>query len=731
MFRRLVILALAGLLGVPLAIAAPTAPSLGRAWSFAVLGRSVVNSGDTRITGDLGFTDDNNVPKEMVHIGAIQSKSAARLALSDAAAALDHFVCSGGCVGSAPELTSLLTLDGNAETVWIFDIKGDLIVEPNKAVRLTGGVHDWNVFWLVHGDVHLGADTVFAGTILAGGSITFDAGASLSGRAIALGGAVKLNGNSVSVCCPTISASADLPPGTAGTEYRQTLTPIGGVKPYTFELLSGSLKPGLSLSSDGVISGTPQAGRYSFTVRVIDGNRCAGVREETIDVCPLTLTWCPSPLPRGNVGAPYQAVVTATGGSGHTIYSSTKPPDGLEFCSDGVLKGAPIASGATPIVVTAKDTITGCTGTVADRIVVCGVGITPRGLPDGVVGERYKATITATGAIEPHTMEILSSDLPPELTPVNIDGVPKAPGKYTFVVRATDSEGCTAEKTYQLTIRPCAEIAVLPETLPNGTVGTLYEATLAASGGTPGYTFAAEGLPIWLKLDKDTLRGTPDTPGCFPFRIVVTDSKGCTAVRDYTLCVCGNLEFVQASRLRTATFGVQYLLALQVAGGVGPYIYRITGGSLPTWLSMSESGVLAGTPGEDINAVTPNMNPTSGTCFTVTATDSIAGCKTTERQFCVPVRVCSGGVTIDTTFLPNAARGAAYDEPLLAEGGTAPYTFSVAAGALPDGLTLAGGFVTGTPTRAGAYSFSLVATDASDCSSPPQGYLLTVGEPKP
>jgi hypothetical protein len=733
---------LAVLLGVPPVTAALTAPSLGKAWNFAVLGRSVVNSGDTRITGDLGFTDDNNVPKEMVRIGAIQSKSAARQALSEAAAAFDRTVCSGSkveipetltsgdCFGPEPRFPSLLTLAGNDDTVWIITINGNLTVDRNSAVQLTGGAHDCNVFWIVRGSVTLGEHTVFAGSILAGGSITLGDGASLSGRAVALGGTVTLVGSSVSVCCPRIGISSGLPPGNVGDIYNQTLTATGGFGSVHFGVLAGSTPIPLDPVTGKLSGPLTMPGHNRFTVVAIDANRCAGVQQEVLDVCPLTLTWCLSPLPRGAVGIPYEVFVTATGGSGHYTYTSTKPPDGLEFSSDGVLKGAPTAPGATPIVATATDTITKCTGTVADRIVICGIGIMPRGLPDGVVGERYQATITAPGAIEPHTLDTISGDLPAELVPVNgrIDGTPKVAGTYVFVVKATDSEGCAVVRTYQLTIRSCAEIKILPETLANGNVGEPYGATISASGGTPGYVFSAEGLPDGVAFNPKTreLSGTPDTAGCFVFRIVVTDSKGCVGVRDYTLCVCGNLEFVQASRLRTATFGVQYRMTLQVAGGVGPYSFRVTDGSLPTWLSLSENGVLAGTPGEDINAVTPNMNPSSGTCFTVTATDSITGCKTTKRRFCVPVRVCSGTVLIDTTFLPNAIRGAAYNEPLLAEGGTAPYTFSIASGALPDGMTLAGGFVTGTPSRAGAFSFSIVATDANDCSSPPQDFLLVV-----
>jgi hypothetical protein len=66
---------------------------------------------------------------------------------------------------------------------------------------------------------------------------------------------------------------AILPEGTVGQPYTLQLTVNGGQAPFTFTLTPGSpdLPPGLSLSSDGIISGTPtQAGTYTFVLRVTD-----------------------------------------------------------------------------------------------------------------------------------------------------------------------------------------------------------------------------------------------------------------------------------------------------------------------------------------------------------------------------------------------------------------------------------------------------------------------------
>ena len=200
--------------------------------------------------------------------------------------------------------------------------------------------------------------------------------------------------------------------------------------------------------------------------------------------------------------------------------------------------------------------------------------------------------------------------------------------------------------------------------------------------------------------------------------------------RDYTICVCGNLAFVQTSPLRTATFGVPYRLTLKVSGGKGPYRFEITGGNLPVWLFLSPEGVLSGTPGDDggITAA-PNMVFVPGTEFTVTATDTIAGCPSVSREFNVPVRVCPNAVTIKTITLPNGTKGTAYSAPIAVAGGAAPVSLDVVSGSLPPDLVLTAGKLLGIPTAIGTYTFGLVATDAAECSSAPQDYTVVIGSP--
>src|ERR1700730_15714318 len=70
----------------------------------------------------------------------------------------------------------------------------------------------------------------------------------------------------------TITTSSPLPPGTVGLNYSAVqLTATGGQSVYSWIVLSGTLPPGISLSSGGMVSGAPTAaGTYTFTVQVSD-----------------------------------------------------------------------------------------------------------------------------------------------------------------------------------------------------------------------------------------------------------------------------------------------------------------------------------------------------------------------------------------------------------------------------------------------------------------------------
>jgi len=85
--------------------------------------------------------------------------------------------------------------------------------------------------------------------------------------------------------CHSITLEPErLPDGEKGVYYRESLTATGGKEPYTFSTLEG-LPAGMSMSADGVLSGTPlEEGNFSFMVRVSDAVGCGGAWSYTLTI---------------------------------------------------------------------------------------------------------------------------------------------------------------------------------------------------------------------------------------------------------------------------------------------------------------------------------------------------------------------------------------------------------------------------------------------------------------
>ena len=98
----------------------------------------------------------------------------------------------------------------------------------------------------------------------------------------------------VNFTCPTITiAPSTLPDGEVGQAYNQTLTASGGTAPYTYTVTTGSLPSNLTLSSSGVISGTPDtSGTSNFTVTAVDTNGCDGTKTYSININDVSCLFC-------------------------------------------------------------------------------------------------------------------------------------------------------------------------------------------------------------------------------------------------------------------------------------------------------------------------------------------------------------------------------------------------------------------------------------------------------
>ena len=159
--------------------------------------------------------------------------------------------------------------------------------------------------------------------------------------------------------------------------------------------------------------------------------------------------------------------------------------------------------------------------------------------------------------------------------------------------------------TAPATTTTAATTTTLPLTVASGplrtaTVGVAYSATFTGSGGTAPYTYAvASGtLPAGLSLGSATgaISGTPTTAATSSFTIRITDSKGVQATQASSIQVVA-APVVGTAALPGALTLTAYSTTLTRTGGLAPYTWSVSVGSLPAGLSLNVStGAITGTP---------------------------------------------------------------------------------------------------------------------------------------
>jgi CSLREA domain-containing protein len=171
--------------------------------------------------------------------------------------------------------------------------------------------------------------------------------------------------------------------------------------------------------------------------------------------------------------------------------------------------------------------------------------------------------------------------------------------------------------------------------------------------------------------------------------------------------------------LANGQVGVAYSSAITPAtGGTGAITYAVTGGALPAGLAMSTGGVITGTP-----------TAAGSFSITVTATDSANAYAAQNYPFSI-----AAPAIVLTQATTTGVYGTSYSSGVTASGGTGAYAYAVTTGSLPAGLILnaATGVLTGTPTNAAAYNFTITATDSSTGTGAPftgsEQIKITVGK---
>ncbi len=397
----------------------------------------------------------------------------------------------------------------------------------------------------------------------------------------------------------------------------------------------------------------------------------------------------------------------------------------------------------------------------ATGVVGGGVSVTTSSLPSGQVSSSYSATLAASGGTAPYTWSITTGSLPSGLSLSSssgaISGTPTASGTSSFTVRVTDSNSLTASAQLSITIDAASGGGFIMGPF-NSVQGSAVPSVSAAfpSNNTAGRTILA-----FVRMSTTTQT------------VAISDTEG-------------NVYQKAVSQAQTTDGHQIYLFfAPNIRGGPNTVTATFSGTNNHPWLAIYEIGGLSANPldtvasaqgsgssvntgptpmthaanefvfaGAGFNSPSFTGTVTAGSGFTLaqqdtntsraaneTMTTSTAG--TPSGTFSLSSSANWSGLiatflpagtftppSITTTSLPNAQQNVSYSATLSASGGTSPYTWSVVAGSLPAGLTLGAstGTISGTPTSAGPYTFTVQLADAASQTAT-QPLSISVSQP--
>ncbi|MFY9553741.1 MAG: Ig domain-containing protein, partial [Blastocatellia bacterium] len=557
----------------------------------------------------------------------------------------------------------------------------------------------------------------------------------------------------------TVLSPTALPVAALGVPYRYELKATAGTAPYTWvkkkKKKFGAFPDGISLSSDGILSGTPTAqGLANFTVIVSDAIDRKASKPLAIEVGPPPppLSIRTEFLPQALQGLPYNGALEASGGLGPYTWNieTGSLPDGLTMSTDGKISGRPSTAGATSFVVRVRDSL-GTSSTKSLFLIVAQppppLVIQTISLPDTTAERAYSQTLQATGGVAPYTWSIASGSLGAGLSlsaSGTISGSAASQGTSVFVVRVTDAAGQSVTRTLAIVIKPADRLA------PFGALETPdSRATLNSLASGSGWALDNVGVvQIDVLIDGqksgEAIYGLSRSDigaawGAFPnasrsgfsFQIDTTkfpigehtlsirllDAAGNSTVIGTRTIVFQNVVFgILTIDIAKGRKGDPYSQQFFAANGKPPYAWVLSQGALPAGLSLNAAGLISGVP-----------SVFGAFSFTVRASDSLGATASASYTLVIipdvePLRILSSG------DLEQGSTGSPYGSQLLFTGGQPPRTWSLATGSLPPGLSLGptSGVIEGEPAQVGTFVFTVRLVDATANVTSPQLRIIIV-----
>jgi hypothetical protein len=524
--------------------------------------------------------------------------------------------------------------------------------------------------------------------------------------------------NTVAVTNPGTQSSAS---GTAISNLQIAATDTQSGATLTFS--ATGLPAGLSISSSGLISGTPTtACACSVTVTATDGSGYHGSATFTWNVTnTITVTNPGSQTSQSGTAISPLTISARDSASGVTLsYSAGGTlPAGLSInSSTGVISGTPTTGGLCSVTITVTDGSGASGSTTFNWTVNNVVTVTSPGNQSSVSGTAITPlTISASDSSSTTTLSYSDGGTLPTGLSINastgvIHGAPTTAGTYSVTITATDTLGYFGTTSFTWTVTNT--VTVTSPGNQSGISGTaitpfVVAATDSSSTATLAYSDGGT-LPPGLSIDvaSGTISGTPTTGGTYTVIIAATDGSGASGSATFTWTVTNTVSVTspgdQSSAAGTAI--TPLTVSATDTSSTATLSYS-DGGTLPPGLSIdSSSGQITGTPttaGSYPVTITASDNQGfSGTAtFTWTVTSNITVTN--------PGAQTDGSGTAITPLTIQASDSSAGSTLSYSDGGTLPPGLSI------DSST---GKITGTPTTGGAYSVTITVSDNYGQSSP-------------
>ncbi|NOT63382.1 MAG: hypothetical protein HOP19_24495 [Acidobacteria bacterium] len=311
-------------------------------------GCSVALSGDTALIGarfdDIVTAKDNNQGSAYVYTRSGTAWTQQQKLTPADSAAYDLFGYSVALYGNTALVGAAYKGTQSQGAAYVFNRNGVTWTQTKKLLAADAAAND-----------HFGT------------AVALDGSSAVVGAPLGTNAGVHTGAAYVFFCAPFSfsPANLNLSFGRVGSSYSQTITASGGTSPYSYAVVSGTMAPGLTLSSGGVLSGTPTTiGNYYFYLQATDANGCTGTTSYVLTISPTcpTITINPATLPNGKRNVAYSQQLTASGGVAPYSFSVTGTlPTGLILSGNGQVVGTPTVAGSFTFRAKATDA-NGCSG---------------------------------------------------------------------------------------------------------------------------------------------------------------------------------------------------------------------------------------------------------------------------------------------------------------------------------------------------------------------------------